>query len=130
MIKKRFAHLIPFLIICISLTYSCYLKRDLIHLELKQQIALVSAIINLLLYLIRFKYGMLATGILLLLATFDLLRLFPVVTIFNNSIQISDVKLRAPVIELESLLLTVLYFILNKRYLISVYHDYKKSEHT
>lgn len=130
MIKKRFAHLIPFLIICISLTYICFLKRGLIHSNLKQQIALGSAILNLLLYLIRFKYGILTTGILLLMATFNLLRLFPVVTIFNNSIQIGDVNLKAPAIELESLLLTILYFILNNSYLISLYHDYKKSEHT
>jgi len=125
MIKKRFAHLIPFLIICISLTYS-----SLIHLNLKQQIALGGTTINLLLYLIRFKYGILATGILLLLATFDLLRLFPVVTTFNNFIQIGDFELHFPVIELESLLLTVLYFILNKRYLSSLYYEYKRSKHT
>lgn len=129
-IKKRFAHLIPFLIICISLIYTSFSKKGLIHLDLKQQIALGSASLNLLLYLFRFKYGILATGILLLMATFDLLRIFSVVTIFNNSIQIGDVNLQAPVIELESLLLTVLYFILNKIYLINLYHEYKKSGHT
>lgn len=127
-IKKKIVHLIPFLIIFISLTYTCLLKKGLVHLDLKQQIALGSAALNLLLYLIRFKYGILATGILLLMATFDLLRLFSVVTIFNNSIQIGDLNLQAPVIELESLLLTVLYFILNKGYLINLYHEYNKSD--
>jgi hypothetical protein len=128
MTKRRFLHLIPFLIICISLTYTCW--NSLSDLDVKDHIALAGAAINLLLYLIRFKYGILTTGILLVLATFSLLRLFPVVITFKNSVQFNDIELHTPIIELESLLLTVFYFVLNKRYLVKLYYEYKKSKHS
>ena len=124
--NKKILHSIPFLIICIILVYTWYIIISLNYPStLKQQIGLGIAIINLLLYLIHFKYGIIVTGLLLLLATFDFIVLFPIVTSYGYFIHIAGIEIKTPSIEWRSLLLTILYFIFNTGYLINLYHDYK-----
>ena len=127
MANKKFLYAIPFFIICIILIYTWYIIISLNYPPtLKQQIGLGISIINLLLYLMRFKYGIILTGLLLLLATFDCIVLFPIVTSYGYFIHIGAIEIKTPAIEWRSLLLAILYFIFNTTYLINLYNDYRR----
>jgi hypothetical protein len=125
--KKEIPNMIPYLILLSGFIYSCLFKKGEVQSNLKEQVAGASLIINLVIYFIRFKYGILVTGVLLILSIFQLLKFFSIEIIFNNSFQIKDTKLHFPQIELLSLVLTVLYFYLNIRYLNILYNDFKRS---
>ena len=60
MIRKRFSNLIPYLILCITLIYTCFFKEGQIQFNLREEITLSATIINLLIYIFRFKYGIVA----------------------------------------------------------------------
>ncbi|HVV02906.1 MAG TPA: hypothetical protein VHC96_01735 [Puia sp.] len=86
--------------------------------------ALVLFLLNLVLYFVRFNIGVIVTGIAILLGTFNLLALFPDISSFSFYI-----KLRAsisfPPIDWRSLLLLILYLMINVRFLIGLYMDHK-----
>jgi hypothetical protein len=129
MAPKKFIHAIPFLVTCIILVYTWYVIISLNYsATLKQQIGLGIGILNLSIYIVRFKYGIIGTGLLLLLATFDFIVVFPVVTSYGWFIRFGETEIKTPSIEWRSLLLLILYFILNTGYLINLYHDYKVSK--
>jgi hypothetical protein len=123
---SKFIHIIPYLIICIILVYTWYtiITSDY-YATTKHQIALGIAIINLFIYLLRFKFGVIVSGLLLFFAAFNFIALFPNIVTSSYFIRILGKEIATPSINWKSLVLMILYFVLNTRYLIDLYFDSK-----
>lgn len=112
--RNKLITLIPFLIITALMINSWVtLLLDDYIIQIAQWLGLGFYLLTLLIYFRNFKYGTLATGIILFLATFN------VISFFANRIYISmgagfgDNKIYAPGIQPLSLLILILYIILN-----------------
>lgn len=69
------------------------------------------------------------TGIYLLLATFNLLAYTPAISTTYFGINIGSIQLTTPPVQLLSLGIFVVYFVLNLDSLINIYLDYKEAKH-
>ena len=116
----------PYLLTVIVLiyTWSVIVTTDY-YATLKHQIALILVLINLGIYFFKFDYGIVFTGILLLLATFNFIALFPDIVSSSYFIRIADKEIATPTIQGKSLLLMIVFLVLNFGYLIEMYANYK-----
>ena len=115
--KSKLIRISPFIILCIIMAYTWinFLATDYIS-TLRHQVALAFMGINLALYFVNNKYAIVCTGLILLLATFNLLAFFPVITSYSYSISFGSKEFYAPAIQPGSLLLFIFYLIINARY--------------
>jgi hypothetical protein len=121
--KNKFIHLIPFLIICFIMVYTWYLiiseNRYILY---EQTIGLALFCINVIVYFFRFKWGVITTGIILLIVTSDYVSFFPEISSTSFSIGTGETKISTPHIQLKSLLLVVIYLVFNFTFLYSVFY--------
>src|SRR5947209_580805 len=89
----------------------------------RQNLGLIFYLILIILFFINVRKAIIATGIFLLLATFNVLAITTGIT--TNGIIIASKSI--PRIQLLSFGLFILYFILNLNELINIYLDYKES---
>ncbi|MCC6286427.1 MAG: hypothetical protein IT249_00945 [Chitinophagaceae bacterium] len=124
--RKKIKLILPYLLTVIVLiyTWSIIVTTDY-YATLKHQIALILALINLGAYFFKFDYGVMFTGILLLLATFNLIALFPDIVSSSYFIRIAGKQISTPTIQGRSLLLMIIFLVINSGYLIEVYANYK-----
>jgi len=122
---RQLIRMAPFLILSLIMLYTW---GDILFTEYfatgRHIIALVLFLLNLLLYFVRFNTAIIVTGIAILLSTFNLLAFFPDISSFSSYIKLG-VKISFPPIEWRSLLLLILYFIFNTRFLMELYLDHK-----
>lgn len=104
---------IPFIILLgiISSTWVNILTTDYFATP-KHYAALGAGFFNAVLYLYRYKYAVLITGLILILATFNQLALFPSIESTSYSITIRGNELSTPSIQVKSLMLLIVYLIL------------------
>ena len=79
------------------------------YATLRHQIALALFLLNFVLYAVRFKYGVLFTGVLLILTTFSQVAIYPDIKSTSFFIKIGGAELVAPGIQWESFFLLVFY---------------------
>ncbi len=119
----------PFLILSIILAYTWYIILTTEYFStIRHIIALVLFLGNLLLYFFRFRYAVLLTGAILILATFNLLAFFPDIMSTSYFIKIGSVEIATPSIQWKPLLLLVFYCIVNFNFLINLYLDFKEKK--
>jgi hypothetical protein len=121
--KKRIVSSIPFLIISLIVLYTWF---EIITTEYiatwRHYVALALVAINAALYFVKYKQAVLLTGVILILATFNLLSFFTVIQ--TSGLTIMGVS--TPEIQLKSLLLLVIYCAINFNLLINWYLDMKE----
>lgn len=123
---KKIVRLIPYLIVCLILIYTWYvIVNTEYQATLKHYMAWVIAMLNFVAYFIRFNYGLIGTAILLLLATFNTLGLFPEIVYTTYFIRIAGKEIESPPIQGKSFLLLILYLILTCTYWLEKYRAYK-----
>jgi len=121
--KNRIITAIPFLIISLVVLYSWF---EIITMEYiatwRHYAALALVAINAVLYFVRYKPAVLLTGLILILATFNLLSFFTIIQ--TSGLVIMGVP--TPEIQLKSLLLSVIYCAINFDVLVNWYLDMKE----
>ena len=122
---RKIISLIPFLIICgiVIHTWVEFITTDYIA-TWRHYLALIAVAINAALYFVRYKQALLLTGLILILATFNLLSFFYDIKTWVFGIG----PLRTLPMELKSLLLLVIYCLVNFNFLINWYLDKKQEK--
>lgn len=112
--------IIPFLIIFLIISYTCFeiLKAEYVFTT-KHYLAIALIVINGILYFVRYKIAILLTGIILLLATFNVINIFTSVNLDAFGIKIGDKPIGTPPMQLWSLLILIIYFFINLRYVFT-----------
>jgi hypothetical protein len=87
-------------------------------------LALGLIIFNVILYFVRFRVAIALTGVTLLLATFNLLAFSVVIRTF----QLKLFGVLTPEVQLISLLLLIVYCVLNFDFLVEWYLDYQEAK--
>jgi hypothetical protein len=126
---NKLSRLIPFLIwsIVMGYTWVTILATEYFATA-RHIIALSIFFLNLILYFIRFNAAVILTGIALLLATFNLLAFFPDIVSTSYFIRLGAIEITAPAIQWKSLFLLLLYVIVNAKFLIGLYSNYRQRE--
>lgn len=123
---KLSVRIIPYIIICLILSYTWYVILSTEYLATwKHYFALGIAVLNLATYFASVNYGLAITFIFLLLATFNVLGLFPDIVYTSWFIRIAGKEIESPAIQGKSFLLLMLYIILNWLYWTDKYKVYK-----
>ncbi|MBO9566912.1 MAG: hypothetical protein J7621_29340 [Niastella sp.] len=125
----KYLRILPFLAVCIILCYTWFtIATTDFSATWKHQLALGAAIVNLLIYFRNFKYGLIFTGVFLVLATFNFLGLLPEIAFTSYFVTIAGKEFSTPAIQTKSLLLLIGYLIVNTGYFINLYADWKYSK--
>ena len=125
MSKKKVLYLIPFLLVAGFLLYCWTTILAGKHLATwRHYVGLLLFVVIVLLFFSDFKKSVIGLGIFLLLATFNALAITPAITTswFNIG------GLSTPPVQLLSLGILALYFILNTDTLIDIRLDYKEAK--
>lgn len=125
MTKKKIRYM-PFLIISIIHFYTwiriVFTDNDATS---KHVVALLLICTNLFLYIKKMSYGLLATAIILLLSSLSLIDIYTNTIVSSYFIKIGRIELSTPNVQWRSVLILLLYFILNINYWIDAYADFK-----
>ena len=114
------------MIVGIILIYTWYIILTTEYFATTRHIiALALWAINGLLYFLRFRYAVVLTGIILVLATFNLLAFFPDIVYTSYFVTIGRAKISTPSIQWQPLLILIFYCIVNYSFLIGLYDDYQ-----
>lgn len=117
--------LLPFIIMGIILCYSFYcFIFEIYGYSMRHILALVLFLANIIVYRIKFRIGILITGVLILFSIFNAITLFPSVFSFYLFIN-PGVRLSTPGIDLRVLLLLILYCICNADLLFYIFFERK-----
>jgi hypothetical protein len=123
---KQAARVSPFLLTGIILIYTWYIILTTEYFATTRHvIALILFGINALLYFLRFRYAILLTGVILILATLNLLAFFPDITSTSYFVKIGNVEIGTPSIQWQPLLILIFYCIVNFSFFVDVYVEYK-----
>lgn len=127
--KHKIIGSIPFISICIIISFSWF---EIITTEYaatwRHYTALILVLINMIIYFIRYKQAVIFTGIIFILATFNLLSFFMVVRTSSLGINIGASKISTPEIQLLSLTLLTIYCIINFNFLTDWYMEQKEKK--
>lgn len=124
---KQLARVSPFLIVGVILVYTWYIILTTEYFATTRHIiALVLWGINGLLYFLRFRYAIILTGVILILATFNLLAFFPEIAYSSYFVTIGGIKISTPNIQWWPLLILIFYCCVNYSFLIGLYTDYQE----
>ena len=120
--KQNIIQILPIVICSIVLiwTWTLVINGSVLAV-MKHWLGLACFIINIVCYLFQFKIGLVFTAIFLLLATFNLVAIFPDVVSSSVFIRLGKKELETPSIQGRSLLLLLLYMIVNGNYFIQLY---------
>lgn len=123
--KNRILPSIPFLIISLIVLYTWF---EIITAEYiatwRHYVALALVAVNAVLYFVKYKQAVLLTGIILILATFNLLSFFAII----QTSCLGFGSITTPDIQLKSLLLLVIYCVINFNILLNWYLDMKEAK--
>lgn len=123
---KKLLRLVPYIILSACICYTMItLWTKGSPINNKQILASLFILINLFLYLKKYDYGLVCTGVILLLCSFALISVFPQTVYSSYTIKFSDFKLSTPNIQVASLFIFSGYLLINGGYLIELYADYK-----
>ena len=118
--KTKLLRLIPFIILCIMLIFTWNEIITVGHVgRYRHLIAASLFVINIFLYFFSFRYGVLLTGITLLLATFNLAAITYEIRSRAFFITIAGVEISTPYIQPLSLLVLIVFLVINLKYLIN-----------
>lgn len=98
-------------IVVMCFTWGKILMTDYFATQ-KHYAALSACLLNALLYLFRFRYAVLITGLTLLLTTFNQLALFPAIERTSFFVKIGGNELSTPAVNIKSLALLITYLII------------------
>lgn len=123
--QSRIYQLFPFIIMGITLCYSWYcFAFEIYGYSARHILALILFLANIIVYKIKFRIGILITGVLILFSMFNAITLFP--SVFSFSLFINPgVRLSTPGIDLRVLLLLILYCICNAGLLFYIFFERK-----
>lgn len=124
MIKHKIFKLTPFIVlvlIVINAWHAIFSENDVITYE--HYLALAVLAINLFLYLVKFKIGLLLTGLVLCLGTFGVLLFYPIKILSYEGIVIGKILIRTPFMNMNIFLLLIYYFVVNGGYILNLYHE-------
>lgn len=122
--KFRLIRIIPFVIVYIIMTFTWVnILTTAYFATFRHQIALVLVCLNLILFFFNYKYAILFTGLILLLATFNLLAFFPSIESSAYFIRFGSKEIYAPSIQPRSFLLLILYLAINIKYLYTYFRS-------
>lgn len=126
MSKNKTIQIIPVLTLAGVLIYTWFIIMTTDYFAtIKHQIGLGAFLVVVAFYFFKFKYGIILTGIFLILASFNAIAIFPVIISSSYFIKIGDVEITTPSIQWKSVLLLVLFFICTGKYLNNLYVEYK-----
>ena len=118
--KTKLLRLVPFIILCIMLIFTWNEIITVSHVgRYRHLIAASLFVINIFLYFFSFRYGVLLTGITLLLATFNLAAITYEIRSRAFFITIAGVEISTPYIQPLSLLVLIVFLVINLKYLIN-----------
>lgn len=115
----KFLRIIPFLAIFVLASFTCFeiLTSDYVFTT-KHISAIILILINGIIYFVRYKPAVLLTGVLLFLATFNIINVFTSVSLDAFGFMIGNSTIAIPPFQGWVLLIFVLYLFINVRYLI------------
>lgn len=121
--KQKLIVSIPYIIVLAILLYTWTKILTIDYFAtLKHEIGLGACLLNLLLYFFRYKYAVIFTGVILVLATFNQLALFPDIESASFFIKIAGKELSTPNIQWKSMLILILYLILVFSFRLTVWN--------
>jgi uncharacterized membrane protein len=127
--KKKIIQCLPILTLAGILVYTWYIIMTTDYFAtLKHQVAMGLFLAALILYFIKFKYGIIFTGVFFILGTFNGIAIFPTTISSSYFVKIGDTEISTPTIQWKSFLLLVLFFVCTGRYLSNLYTEYKDKE--
>lgn len=124
--KNKLIQVTPTLILAGVLTYTWYIITTTDYVAtIKHQIGLVALSAIIVFYFFKFKYGILSTGVYLVLATFNVIAIFPITVSSSYFIKIGGTKISTPPIQWKAVLLLIIFLICVERYLKNLYIEYR-----
>ena len=116
--SKKILQMTPYILVGVILcvTWFKLITTD-ITATIKHYSALIAFVGNGLLYLIKFRLGIVVTGVLLAVATFNIVALFAVTTTHSYFIRFGSMELAFPSIQRLPLLIFAIYLTINYRYI-------------
>ena len=129
MTKKNVLRVLPLAVLTVILIYTWILFSISVdyYPTLRHILGLIAVSLNLVLYFFRFGKAVVLTGLILLAATFNLLAFFPDIDYASFFINIGELQIWTPSIQYKSLLLLIFYCLINFKFLLNLYLDYKES---
>lgn len=117
--RKEIFQGLPMIVIAVVIIYTWFniLTTDYFA-TLKHQFALALFLVNVGLYLINFKYAVYLSGFFLLLASFNLLAIWPNIISSSYFIKIGGKEISTPEIQWNTFFILLLYLFCNATYLI------------
>ncbi len=115
---NKIVKVIPFIlliIISINTWYKFFTHVNVPILE--HYFAIIAVVINIILYFVKYKYGILLTGIILIFGIFGLLVFMPVKSLEYYGITISGIDINTPYLEWKIFLILLLYLVINASYI-------------
>ncbi len=121
---KKLLLILPYLLLAGIVIYAWVLFiKGIYSPEWRHWAALILVVLNGVLYLRWIKQAVVFTGVVLMVATINLLAFFPAISSWSVGIG----AVHTPGIQPGSLLLLVVYTIINGRYLVNLYLDRKEA---
>jgi|GEM_PF-3557669 len=117
---KKILRLSPFIVLCSILVVTWY--KVIIQGypgTIEYYLASGLVVLNLLIYFVRFRYGIMLTGILLSVGLLGILSFYPVKMQTYFGVTIGTVEIRTPDMEISFLLILLLYLVVNAN---SIWH--------
>jgi hypothetical protein len=115
--KLKLLRILPFAILFVITAYAWLQFLTTIYFPtLRHHVALALIIINFILYFFRYKFAVLFTGLILILATFNIIAFLPVINIYRVYARLNTSEVHAPIIQSDSLLMLILYLIINAKF--------------
>lgn len=129
--RQKLFSLLPFIVLCVVILYTCVeiIATDYAA-SLRHYLAMAIMFCNGVLYFTKYRLAIIFTGIILILATFDMLAFFSVVKTYYWSVNIADKSISTPGIQLVPLIVLVVYCLINFNLLIDCYIDYMDTKKT
>ncbi len=116
--KLKLLRFVPLAVLCIILAFTWInILTAAYFATIKHQLALVLVGINLILFLFSYRYTILFTGLILFLATFNMLAFFPEIVSYDFFVKFGTKQINAPTVQPMSLLFLIGYLVLNYKYL-------------
>lgn len=122
MIKNKIIKEIPILILSSIIVYTWIIIMSTNYYPtIKHKIGLCLFIVISILYFLKFKYGIISTGMFLILASLNIVAIFPKMISTSYFVKIGEFELSIPPLQLKSILLLIIFFICTGNYLKEIY---------
>lgn len=127
--RKKVIPIVPILILAGILSYTWFIIATTNFLAtIKHIIGLGLFLAATVLYAFKFKYGIIFTGIFLILASFNVIAIFPAIKSSSYFVKIGEVEIATPFIQWKAVLLLILFFACTWRFLYDLYIKNKRDE--